>query len=254
MAVGGRGGLGLDCLARRGAKSGQEQARAARERWACQKGAPAQRSAIKTPRRLCSRPEQRLTLLTHYSCLATSEGRLNVPANPYFHTCRYRGRHWDDCVQNVAQELRPLFDDGEQRTPHPCLTCMMRSIPASIFRCFLGPAARRPLMSLIPFRSAGVPELGVRPIDPLFVEAFNVSEASGQFRVDLRLSNVTMHGLRDYQVTGVRYVAGRQPKLPRQWRPFHSTPLAFRPNRNMLSFLAPTPTAANGVHTSALVN
>ncbi|KAK3926827.1 Protein takeout [Frankliniella fusca] len=82
-------------------------------------------------------------------------------SNPYFHTCRYRARYWDDCVQTVAQELQPLFAEG-------------------------------------------VPELGVRPIDPLFVDTFNFSEVSGKFRVHLVMNNVTMEGLSDYYVTGVR--------------------------------------------------
>ncbi|KAJ1528461.1 hypothetical protein ONE63_006872 [Megalurothrips usitatus] len=54
------------------------------------------------------------------------------------------------------------------------------------------------------FRPAGIPELGVRPIDPLYVDGFNFSEVSGKFRVNLEMTNVTMDGLGEYLVTGVR--------------------------------------------------
>lgn len=50
----------------------------------------------------------------------------------------------------------------------------------------------------------GIPELGVRPIDPLVADEIIFSEASGKFRVNLKMTNVTMEGFRDYVVTGVR--------------------------------------------------
>ena len=54
------------------------------------------------------------------------------------------------------------------------------------------------------FPLPGIPELGVRPIDPLFVDIFNFSEVSGKFRINLQMTNVSMDGLKDYVVTGVR--------------------------------------------------
>lgn len=61
----------------------------------------------------------------------------------------------------------------------------------------------------------GIPELGVRPIDPLCADEIHFSEASGKFRVNLRMTNVTMEGFRDYVVTGVRYGCRLEDGAPR---------------------------------------
>lgn len=57
---------------------------------------------------------------------------------------------------------------------------------------------------LRPYLSQGIPELGVPPVEPLFIDRLVMENSAGPVRVTAAFNNITVFGPSNYTITKIR--------------------------------------------------